>query len=147
MRENGVFPRLKDETDDRAAHYEDFQIRPLIIMQGNSQRHVLLYHFIHWLDHDVPNSEAPILKLLSQLDTDRSASPDTPILVHCRFDSLRNALVHRWILLLLRSSAGCGRTGSMIAIDLCRLLLRDEVRKSELIRQRARWPCLALTDK
>lgn len=24
-------------------------------------------------------------------------------------------------------SAGCGRTGSIIAIDLCRLLIQDEV--------------------
>ena len=26
-------------------------------------------------------------------------------------------------------SAGCGRTGSIIAIDLCRLLIRDDVRR------------------
>jgi hypothetical protein len=39
---------------------------------------------LHWLDHDVPNDEAPILELLLRLYEDRSLSPDTPILVHCR---------------------------------------------------------------
>ncbi|CAF0847420.1 unnamed protein product [Rotaria sordida] len=102
----GSYRVSKDETNDKAFSCEHYEIRPLIITQGENRRHILLYHFLHWLDHDVPNGEAPILDLLLRLYDDRSLSPDTPILVHC--------------------SAGCGRTGSIIAIDLCRLLIRDE---------------------
>ena len=81
-----------------------------MISQGESHRYILLYHFLHWLDHDVPNDESSILELLVRVYDDRNLSPDTPILVHC--------------------SAGCGRTGSIIAIDLCRSLIRDEVGKN-----------------
>ncbi|CAF0766497.1 unnamed protein product [Adineta steineri] len=102
----GRFRVSKDETSDKAFTCEYYKIRPLIISQGENRRHILLYHFLYWLDHDVPDDESPILELLLRLYDDRHLSPDTPILVHC--------------------SAGCGRTGSIIAIDLCRLLLRDE---------------------
>ncbi|CAF3324722.1 unnamed protein product [Rotaria socialis] len=102
----GSYRVSKDETSDKAFSCEHYEIRPLIISQGENRRHILLYHFLHWLDHDVPNDEAPILDLLLRLYDDRNLSPDTPILVHC--------------------SAGCGRTGSIIAIDLCRFLIRDE---------------------
>ncbi|CAF0893231.1 unnamed protein product [Adineta ricciae] len=102
----GPYSVTKDETNEKAFSCEHYNIRPLIITHGENQRHILLYHFLHWLDHDVPDDEAPILELLLRLYDDRSLSPETPILVHC--------------------SAGCGRTGSIIAIDLCRLLIRDD---------------------
>ncbi|CAF2836581.1 unnamed protein product [Rotaria sp. Silwood2] len=102
----GLYRVSKDENNDKAFSCEHYEIRPLVINQGENRRHILLYHFLHWLDHDVPNDEAPILDLLLRLYDDRSLSPETPILVHC--------------------SAGCGRTGSIIAVDLCRFLIRDE---------------------
>lgn len=74
----------QDEANEKAFSCEHYKISPLIITQGENRRHVLLYHFLHWLDHDVPNDEAPILELLLRMHDDRSLSPDTPILVHCR---------------------------------------------------------------
>ncbi|CAF1235518.1 unnamed protein product [Adineta ricciae] len=104
--EFGTFKITKDQSSDKAFSNNDYEIRPLIITRDENQQHVLLYHFLHWPDHDIPNDEAPILDLLLRLYQDRDSSVDSPILVHC--------------------SAGCGRTGSIIAIDLCRLYLNDE---------------------
>ncbi|UJR14089.1 hypothetical protein I4U23_001085 [Adineta vaga] len=104
----GPYKISKDQSSDKGYTCTDYEIRPLIISRDddNQQQHVLLYHFLHWPDHDIPNDEAPILDLLLRLYKDRDSSIDSPILVHC--------------------SAGCGRTGSIIAIDLCRLYLNDE---------------------
>ncbi|UJR33082.1 hypothetical protein I4U23_020541 [Adineta vaga] len=102
----GPYRVSKDETNEKAFTCEYYTIRPLIITHGENRRHILLYHFLHWLDHDVPDDEASIYEMLLRLYEDRNLSPETPILVHC--------------------SAGCGRTGSIIAIDLCRLLIRDD---------------------
>ena len=81
---NTKFFFLKDETSDKGFTCEDYEIRPLVITQGENRRHIVLYHILHWWDHDIPNNEAPILELLSRLDTERSLLPETPILVHCR---------------------------------------------------------------
>ena len=87
---------------------------------------MLLYHILHWPDHDIPNDEAPILELLERLYKDRNPSEESPILIHCRFNKKNDFIIYHNCFSL---SAGCGRTGSIIAIDLCRTLLNDEVRK------------------
>ncbi|CAF3615371.1 unnamed protein product [Adineta steineri] len=102
----GLYHIAKDQSSDKSYSCNDYEICPLVITREETQRHVLLYHFLHWPDHDTPNDEAPILDLLLRLYKNRDSSIDSPILVHC--------------------SAGCGRTGSIIAIDLCRLFLNDE---------------------
>ncbi|CAF2556253.1 unnamed protein product [Rotaria sp. Silwood2] len=102
----GPYHITKDPSNDKCYSCNDYEIRSLIITRGEIQRHVLLYHILHWFDHDIPNDEPSILELLLRVYQDRHSSTDSPILVHC--------------------SAGCGRTGSIIAIDLCRLLLNDE---------------------
>lgn len=119
----------QDESDDRVLNGDHFHVRSLIIHHGSNRRHVLLYHFLHWHDHDVPNSEKAIYDLLNRIDHERSLLPDTPILVHCRFNT-SSSFNHQQccsLFFFLSFSAGCGRTGSFIAIDLCRLLLRDDV--------------------
>ncbi|CAF0876641.1 unnamed protein product [Rotaria sordida] len=102
----GSYHITKDVSNDKTYRCNDYEIYSLIITREEIQRHILLYHVLHWFDHDIPNDESSILELLSRVYQDRNSSIDSPILVHC--------------------SAGCGRTGSLIAIDLCRLLLNDE---------------------
>ncbi len=103
-------------------------MRPLTITLGENQRHVLLYHYLHWHDHDVPHDGAPVLDLIKHIYDDRNLSPETPILVHCRFEIVEEKKSNKTIFELF-CSAGCGRTGSFIAIDLCRLLINDSVRR------------------
>ncbi|CAF0987474.1 unnamed protein product [Rotaria sp. Silwood1] len=102
----GSYHITKDPSNDKCYSCDNYEIRSLIITRGETQRHVLLYHFLHWFDHDIPNNEPAIFELLLRVYQDRNSSTDSPVLVHC--------------------SAGCGRTGCIIAIDLCRLLLNDE---------------------
>ena len=122
---------FQDLSNEKIYRCDDYEVRPLIITRGDTQRHVLLYHLFQWPDHDIPNNESFILDLLLRLYKDRDYSTESPILIHCRL---------AWKLLGEKKfshgnirSAGCGRTGSLIAIDLCRLLLNDEVRRSNQI--------------
>ncbi|CAF1346205.1 unnamed protein product, partial [Didymodactylos carnosus] len=104
---SGDYRISKNDSREKTFTCNNYEIRPLTISYGNKQHHVLLYHFLHWQDHDTPNEEESILELLDRLYKDRNLAPDTPILVHC--------------------SAGCGRTGTVIAIDLCRTIVNGEV--------------------
>ena len=58
---------------------------------------IVQYHFTAWPDHGVPESTAPILVLQKTVMADWKKNGG-PILVHC--------------------SAGVGRTGTFITIDL-----------------------------
>lgn len=102
----GTYRIIRNEESDKAYRCSSYEIRPLIITQGENSREILLYHFLNWFDHDIPDNETSVFELLSQVEEVRIFPPETPILIHC--------------------SAGCGRTGSLIAIDLCRLLIREE---------------------
>ncbi|CAF3792840.1 unnamed protein product [Rotaria magnacalcarata] len=102
----GSYQITKDQSSNKAYSCNDYEMRPLIMICGEIQRRISFYHFLQWFDHDTPDDESTIFELLLRVYEDRDSSTNSPILVHC--------------------SAGCGRTGSMIAIDLCRLLLNDE---------------------
>ncbi len=72
--------------------------------QGPAEVREIRHFFYHtWPDHGVPAGVEPVLRMLSQA---RAVSPadEPPMVVHC--------------------SAGCGRTGSIIAIDLLWSLLK-----------------------
>ncbi|CAF1074170.1 unnamed protein product [Didymodactylos carnosus] len=113
----GDYHISKDTSSAKTCKCANYEVQPLTISRGSSQRPVLLYHFLKWPDHDIPSGEGPILDLLELLHKDRTPlSPDTPILVHCS--------------LTFHCSAGCGRTGTIIAIDLCRILIQDRVKYS-----------------
>ncbi|XP_033120974.1 receptor-type tyrosine-protein phosphatase epsilon-like [Anneissia japonica] len=81
-----------------------FTIRTFQILMGAGEeaeiRHVLQYHFTAWPDMDVPASPAPLLEFVYRIKNSKKIlSADTgPIIVHC--------------------SAGVGRTGTVITIDV-----------------------------
>lgn len=60
------------------------------------ERTVCQFHFSAWPDHGVPTQVRPLLDMVF-LVRDVQSSETTPVLVHC--------------------SAGCGRTGTICAID------------------------------
>lgn len=61
--------------------------------------------FVAWPDHDVPSSPKDVLELIRFCDVIASENPGKPVIVHC--------------------SAGVGRTGTFIAIDLMVRRLRE----------------------
>ena len=71
------------------------------------ERTICQFHYVLWPDHGVPNTVGPLLHMV-RLVRDCQASETLPVLVHC--------------------SAGCGRTGTICAIDYVWGLLRSGVR-------------------
>ena len=68
------------------------------IQDGSNDSHTLTqYHLTSWPDHRVPDHATPLMSLHKQVMTAWSPSKG-PILVHC--------------------SAGVGRTGTFIALDI-----------------------------
>ena len=71
--------------------------------EDSKGRHIYQFHFKAWPDHGVPHDPGPVLAFLSDITLKQSTlaseglSPG-PIVVHC--------------------SAGTGRTGAFIAIDI-----------------------------
>ncbi|KAF6216947.1 hypothetical protein GE061_001298 [Apolygus lucorum] len=86
----------------------DFSVRTMRLKYTNSQnvieeRTVCQLHYVAWPDHGVPTVVQPLLEMV-RLVRDTQASETLPVLVHC--------------------SAGCGRTGTICAIDYVWGLLR-----------------------
>lgn len=85
----------------------DFMVRTLKIKyptdSGKTERTICQFHYVLWPDHGVPETVRPLLDMV-RLVRDCQASETLPVLVHC--------------------SAGCGRTGTICAIDYVWGLLR-----------------------
>eukprot|EP01086_Lenisia_limosa_P004076 TRINITY_DN1900_c0_g1_i2.p1 TRINITY_DN1900_c0_g1~~TRINITY_DN1900_c0_g1_i2.p1 ORF type:complete len:304 (+),score=39.32 TRINITY_DN1900_c0_g1_i2:108-1019(+) len=81
--------------------FNNVTLRTFELSKGNVTRQVRLYHLTSWGDHDVTNV-ASIEYLVDELAKRRTAAP---VVVHC--------------------SAGIGRTGTFIAIDLISHVLKS----------------------
>lgn len=86
----------------------DFLVRTMRLKYTNDkavteERTVCQFHYSAWPDHGVPPLVRPLLDMV-RLVRDTQASETLPVLVHC--------------------SAGCGRTGTICAIDFVWGLLR-----------------------
>ncbi|XP_078498487.1 tyrosine-protein phosphatase non-receptor type 11-like isoform X1 [Lissotriton helveticus] len=81
---------------------QDYILRELEISRTDREeppRHIWHYQYLSWPDHGVPNKPGGVLSFLDQINrTQRSIPGPGPIVVHC--------------------SAGIGRTGTIIVIDL-----------------------------
>jgi len=77
--------------------FPDFVIRTLEMEKDGERMMVKQYHYTSWPDHGVPESTAGTLLMLRKARAARGGS-DGPMVVHC--------------------SAGVGRTGTLLAIDL-----------------------------
>ena len=69
-----------------------------IQVSSEEVREVRQYHFTSWPDFGVPRHSTPLLYFLRRIRNAHHYSNERPILVHC--------------------SAGVGRTGSLITIDV-----------------------------
>ncbi|XP_071041501.1 uncharacterized protein [Parasteatoda tepidariorum] len=82
---------------------QDFLIRTLLVKCDSEMRDVYQFHYTSWPDHGIPDTVHPILELV-RLMRQCQASETMPIVVHC--------------------SAGCGRTGTICAVDFVWACLR-----------------------
>lgn len=82
----------------------DFTKRVFKVTRGEEVRMVTQYHYSGWPDHGVPSDPAHIRDLIALMRKERQKDK-SPLLVHC--------------------SAGCGRTGAIIAIDYVWTLLEE----------------------
>lgn len=64
------------------------------------------FHYTAWPDHGRPDSATPIIRMIEMFREHRKRH-DIPFAIHC--------------------SAGCGRTGTIIAIDFARTMLIKKV--------------------
>eukprot|EP00800_Vazella_pourtalesii_P011899 TRINITY_DN2853_c0_g1_i1.p1 TRINITY_DN2853_c0_g1~~TRINITY_DN2853_c0_g1_i1.p1 ORF type:complete len:616 (+),score=69.32 TRINITY_DN2853_c0_g1_i1:10-1857(+) len=78
------------------------------LTQSLHYKHVTHYRYTTWPDHGVPSSPNPILKLIREVN-DTMVDTSAPIVIHC--------------------SAGVGRTGCYIAIDIG----QDQLTKSSSV--------------
>ncbi|KFM68304.1 Tyrosine-protein phosphatase non-receptor type 12, partial [Stegodyphus mimosarum] len=82
----------------------DFMVRTLLVKCDSEMRDVYQFHYTSWPDHGVPDSVQPILELV-RLMRNCQPSETVPIVIHC--------------------SAGCGRTGTICAVDYVWACLRQ----------------------
>ncbi|XP_063678931.1 mucin-2-like isoform X6 [Bolinopsis microptera] len=90
---------------------ESYIVRKLVLTCADVSREVYQYQYLNWPDRDVPTDGEPLNKMLA-IVRDKcpakttSESPGSPIVIHC--------------------SAGCGRTGTVLAIDFIDILIRNQ---------------------
>eukprot|EP00049_Salpingoeca_infusionum_P025260 m.18408 g.18408 ORF g.18408 m.18408 type:complete len:434 (+) comp7822_c0_seq1:289-1590(+) len=82
----------------------DYSLRTIEVTFGKEERTVYNFHYQTWPDHGVPETTSSVVELLNHV---RQIQPgrDRPIIIHC--------------------SAGCGRTGTLCAIDECLLQVEE----------------------
>ncbi|XP_047146482.1 tyrosine-protein phosphatase non-receptor type 22 isoform X1 [Hydra vulgaris] len=77
-------------------------LRDLKLQRNGKEKYLTQMHYTDWPDHGAPETTEPIIQLIN-LARKKHPDDNPPIVVHC--------------------SAGCGRTGAIIAIDYARKLL------------------------
>ncbi|ELT90328.1 hypothetical protein CAPTEDRAFT_133488 [Capitella teleta] len=90
------FGDISIKLDEETQESPDFICRSLRVSRGGEERLLSQLHYLSWPDRSVPSSVESILNLITTM-RQKQASRSGPILVHC--------------------SAGCGRTGTIIAVD------------------------------
>ncbi|XP_065909372.1 tyrosine-protein phosphatase non-receptor type 12-like [Dysidea avara] len=90
---------------------EDVTLRELRAACDGEVQQLHQYHYQTWPDHDKPTRSEPLVQMLEMI-RDRQQRKDTPLVVHC--------------------SAGCGRTGTVIATDYIRTRILTKGLSDEL---------------
>ncbi|XP_076288683.1 phosphatidylinositol phosphatase PTPRQ-like isoform X2 [Lasioglossum baleicum] len=84
--------------------YRSYTQRTLVLQKENKKRHIIHLHFKDWPDHDVPE--------------------DFDLMIHFCQVIRRNLLANKGYI-VIHCSAGIGRTGTLIAVDILLQHLRD----------------------
>ncbi|XP_076749342.1 phosphatidylinositol phosphatase PTPRQ-like isoform X1 [Xylocopa sonorina] len=84
--------------------YRSYTQRTLVLQKENKKRNIIHLQFKEWPDHDVPSDFEPMIHFCQIMRRNTTANKEY-IVIHC--------------------SAGVGRTGTLIAIDIILQHLRD----------------------
>ena len=100
----------------------DFIITTLRAQAFGITREIFHFQYVTWPDHGVPSSPKSVMKMLGLVRQKHDWKDQWPIVIHC--------------------SAGCGRTGTLAAIDSIWYDLKNELIDTEInvfqVRQTAR---------
>ncbi|XP_052873215.1 tyrosine-protein phosphatase 10D [Anopheles cruzii] len=93
-----------------------YQRRLFLVSQGNLTKVVFHYHYLDWPDHSCPASPTDLIKFTKIVRAERK-SYALPLVVHC--------------------SAGVGRTGTFIALDILlqRMLQEKKINVYDTVKQ------------
>jgi tyrosine-protein phosphatase non-receptor type 12/18/22 len=83
--------------------FEDYSWRKFLIKTEKSESTIHQLHYTEWPDHGCPDVEKHILDFIELMNDLHKDHRESPILLHC--------------------SAGCGRTGTVIAANILRELI------------------------
>ncbi|XP_007936462.2 tyrosine-protein phosphatase non-receptor type 11 [Orycteropus afer afer] len=106
LKEYGVM-RVRNVKESAAHDYTLRELKLSKVGQGNTERTVWQYHFRTWPDHGVPSDPGGVLDFLEEVHHKQESIVDAgPVVVHC--------------------SAGIGRTGTFIVIDILIDIIREK---------------------
>ncbi|KFO95814.1 Tyrosine-protein phosphatase non-receptor type 11, partial [Calypte anna] len=106
LKEYGVM-RVRNVKESAAHDYTLRELKLSKVGQGNTERTVWQYHFRTWPDHGVPSDPGGVLDFLEEVHHKQESISDAgPVVVHC--------------------SAGIGRTGTFIVIDILIDIIREK---------------------
>ncbi|GAA6100382.1 tyrosine-protein phosphatase non-receptor type 11 [Tachysurus ichikawai] len=99
--------RVRNVKETSAHDYILRELKLSKVGQGNTERTVWQYHFRAWPDHGVPTDPGGVLDFLEEVKLKQEGILEAgPIVVHC--------------------SAGIGRTGTFIVIDILIDIIREK---------------------
>ncbi|XP_064833710.1 tyrosine-protein phosphatase non-receptor type 11 isoform X2 [Oncorhynchus masou masou] len=106
LKEYGIM-RVRNVKETSAHDYILRELKLSKVGQGNTERTVWQYHFRAWPDHGVPTDPGGVLDFLEEVNLKQESILEAgPIVVHC--------------------SAGIGRTGTFIVIDILIDVIREK---------------------
>ncbi len=134
--------KTTEVTQDPISEAEKITVRKMTITCNGSQREVRHIHYADWPDRGVPNSAAQFICILEVVRQYQVSS--FFILFFCINDSnfevkqTKRHQIDPWQApIVIHCSAGIGRTGTLVAVDVCRQHLRKtgEINVIEVVRR------------
>lgn len=103
-----MFDQIRvEQTATDTSNMPDFVIHELSISCQGIVRKIHHYQYVTWPDHGVPESPIAVMRMLASVRERQPLEDEWPIVIHC--------------------SAGCGRTGTLAAIDHVWGMLKEHV--------------------